>query len=655
MTWKTDEKSLVSIGESRSLVPLYQLDLFTGKTAALTKAVGYDRPLHLLIGYLGPTMQNIPKNLLLLIAIMLGVFVLFTFSAGTQKGKEVSFSHFMDMVESNQIADVVIKGNLMTGKATNQETIISVLPRHYLQLPHELYQRGVSFRFEPDGTSNLFFAILSSWLPIILIIGVWVFFMKQMQGGNKIMGFGKSQHHKVDEDARKFTFADVAGIDESKAELDEIVEFLKDPSKFEKLGGKIPTGVLLVGEPGTGKTLLAKAIAGEAQVAFFNISGSDFVEMFVGVGASRVRDLFTQAREHAPGIVFIDEIDAVGRHRGAGLGGGNDEREQTLNQLLVEMDGFNGNEGVIVIAATNRPDVLDSALTRPGRFDRQVVVPRPDMNGRQKILEIHTRGLKLATGVDLKMIAQATPGFTGADLANLSNESALIAARQNKLTIGMDDFEQARDKIMMGKERRSMVIPETEKRTTAYHEAGHAIIAALMEEVDPIHKVTIIPRGRALGMTMLLPQDEKYSQKKSQLKALLVMMMGGRAAEETVFNHFTTGASNDLEQATAIAHRMVCNWGMSDVIGPVHLSASQGDVFLGRDILRKRNISQQLANKIDREVNRLVNGAYRQAVEMLKQNADALHRIAEKLIEVETVNGSEIIGILNETQQKPTS
>jgi len=593
-------------------------------------------------------MNKIPKNLFLLVAVLIGIILLFTFSTGTRQGKEVSFSSFMDMADSNQLTEVIIKGNLITGRTTNQELFVSVLPKYYHQLPQELYQRGIPFRFEPDGSNSLFFAILSSWLPIILIIGVWIFFMKQMQGGNKIMGFGKSQHHKIDEDARKYSFADVAGIDESKAELDEIVEFLKDPSKFEKLGGRIPTGVLLVGEPGTGKTLLAKAIAGEAQVAFFNISGSDFVEMFVGVGASRVRDLFAQAREHAPGIIFIDEIDAVGRHRGAGLGGGNDEREQTLNQLLVEMDGFNGNEGVIVIAATNRPDVLDSALTRPGRFDRQVVVPRPDMNGRRKILAIHTKGLTLAEDVDLKVIAQATPGFTGADLANLANESALIAARQNKTTIQMEDFEQARDKLMMGKERRSMVIPEAEKRTTAYHEAGHAIIAALMDEVDPVHKVTIIPRGRALGMTMLLPQEDKHSQKKSQLQAMMVMMMGGRAAEEIVFNQFTTGASNDLQQATGIAHRMVCNWGMSDIIGPVHLAIGQGEVFLGRDILRKRNISQLLANKIDREVKKLVNGSYQKAIDLLKQNLEALHRISRKLIEVETINGSEIIGILSE-------
>ncbi|MCP4753624.1 MAG: ATP-dependent metallopeptidase FtsH/Yme1/Tma family protein [Proteobacteria bacterium] len=596
-------------------------------------------------------MQQIPKNLFLLIAIVLGVIILYSFSVGNQRGKEVSFSNFLDIMEDGQVQEVVIKGNRASVHTANQETFVAVVPKYYHELPHLLYRRGIHFRYESDESSGLFFAIVSSWLPIVLIIGVWVFFMKQMQGGNKIMGFGKSQHHKVDEDTRKYTFDDVAGIDESKAELDEIVEFLRDPSKFEKLGGKIPTGVLLVGEPGTGKTLLAKAIAGEAEVAFFNISGSDFVEMFVGVGASRVRDLFAQARENAPGIIFIDEIDAVGRHRGAGLGGGNDEREQTLNQLLVEMDGFNGNEGVIVIAATNRADVLDSALTRPGRFDRQVVVPRPDMNGRQKILAIHTKELKLDDNVDLKVIAQATPGFTGADLANLANESALIAARQNKKTIEMEDFEQSRDKVLMGKERRSMVIPEDEKKTTAYHEAGHAIIAALLEEVDPVHKVTIIPRGRALGMTMLLPEDDKHSQTESQIRGFMVMAMGGRAAEEIIFNHFTTGASNDLEQAATLAHRMVCNLGMSEVVGPVHLGANQGEIFLGRDMMRKRSISQLTANKIDREVNRIVNIAYQKAIEMLKRNIDSLHKVAQELIELETINGSEIVRILQESPQ----
>lgn len=593
-------------------------------------------------------MQPIPKNLILLIAIIFGIIILYTFSSGKQRQQEIPFSQFLDVVESGQINDVIIKGNRVSGLTGSAERIVTNLPEFYQDLIPILYKRGIHFRIESDEGSWLFFAILSSWLPIMLIIGVWVFFMKQMQGGNTIMGFGKSQHIKVDEDTKKYTFDDVAGIDESKAELNEIVEFLKDPTKFEKLGGRIPTGILLVGEPGTGKTLLAKAIAGEAQVAFFNISGSDFVEMFVGVGASRVRDLFAQARENAPGIVFIDEIDAVGRHRGAGLGGGNDEREQTLNQLLVEMDGFDGNEGVIVIAATNRADILDSALTRPGRFDRQVVVPRPDMNGRQKILGIHTRNLKLSDDVNLKILAQATPGFTGADLANLANESALNAARHNKTTIEMEDFEEARDKLMMGKERRSMVISDKEKKTTAYHEAGHAIMAALIEEVDPVHKVTIIPRGRALGLTMLLPVDDKYAMNMSQLNGTLMMMMGGRAAEEIIFQHYTTGASNDLEQATSIAHRMVCNWGMSDKIGPIHLASNQGEIFLGRDVMRRRTISQLYANNVDKEINSIVNGAYQKAVALLKQNLDSLHEVANQLIEQETINGSEILEILQE-------
>jgi cell division protease FtsH len=596
-------------------------------------------------------MQNIPKNILLLISIIIGIVILYTFSSRSMSGKEIPFSDFMDIVESGQMMDVTIKGNQMRGRTGTQEDFVTNIPRYYREMVSSLYKRGVHFSVESTESNNILFAILSSWLPIVLIIGVWIFFMKQMQGGNKIMGFGKSRSKMLDEDAKRFTFADVAGIEESKEELDEIVEFLKDPSKFEKLGGKIPTGVLLVGEPGTGKTLLAKAIAGEAQVAFFNISGSDFVEMFVGVGASRVRDLFAQARQNAPGIIFIDEIDAVGRHRGAGLGGGNDEREQTLNQLLVELDGFDGNEGVIVIAATNRPDVLDSALTRPGRFDRQVVVPKPDINGRHKILGIHTKELKLDSNVDLKIIAQATPGFTGADLANLANESALIAARQNKKTIGMEDFEEARDKVLMGKERRSMVIPDEEKKTTAYHEAGHAIIAAKLKEVDPVHKVTIIPRGRALGLTMLLPEEDKYSQKESQLKALLMMMMGGRAAEELIFKHFTTGASNDLERATALANRIVCNWGMSETIGPIHLAASHDEVFLGRDLMRKRNISQALANKLDKEISKIVNTAYAKAMQLLKDNIEYLHKIAERLIKHETVTGQEILDILESAPQ----
>lgn len=591
-------------------------------------------------------MQQIPKNLILLLAVVFGMISLYLYSNKEPNRDEIPFSQFIAYVEGGQVSDATIQGSTVVGQLSDQNQFQTNIPLYYHELIPILYERGVRFRIKSPESNGLLFAILSSWLPIILIIGVWLFFMKQMQGGNKVMGFGKSKAKKADEDTKQYTFDDVAGIDESKAELTEIVEFLKDPGKFEKLGGRIPTGVLLVGEPGTGKTLLAKAIAGEAGVSFLSISGSDFVEMFVGVGASRVRDLFSQAREAAPCIIFVDEIDAVGRHRGAGLGGGNDEREQTLNQLLVEMDGFEGNEGVIIIGATNRPDVLDSALTRPGRFDRQVIVPRPDMNGRHKILQVHTQKLELSEDVDLRVVAQATPGFTGADLANLTNESALIAARRDKKSIEMEDFEDARDKVMMGKERRSMIIPEDEKKTTAYHEAGHALIAALLDEVDPVHKVTIIPRGRALGLTMLLPGEDKHSHNASHLKANLMMMMGGRAAEELIFNHFTTGASNDLERSTSLAHQMVCNWGMSQKIGPIYYSAGQGEVFLGKDLLRKRNISQSTASKIDHEVDSIVNGAYSEAMKILEKNIEALHQITDKLMESETIDGKTILQIL---------
>lgn len=599
-------------------------------------------------------MIHLSKNILLLISLVVGIIVLVSLSVNDGKQEEVSFTQFMNMVDSGQVADVTIKGSQAYGIRTDRQKFTTNVPQYYKDLIPILYDRGIQFRIKTPDSEGLLFAIVSNWLPIILIIGVWLFFMKQMQGGNKMMGFGKSKPKKAEEEeTKKVTFGDVAGIEESKAELTEIVEFLKDPSKFEKLGGRIPTGVLLVGEPGTGKTLLAKAIAGEAEVAFLSISGSDFVEMFVGVGASRVRDLFARARESAPCIIFIDEIDAVGRHRGAGLGGGNDEREQTLNQLLVEMDGFEGNEGIIVVAATNRSDVLDSALTRPGRFDRQVVVPRPDMNGRHKILEVHTKELQLSADVELKTIAQATPGFTGADLANLANESALIAAKHNKKNIEFADFEEARDKIMMGKERRSMFIPEDEKRTTACHEAGHALIAALHDKVDAIHKVSIIPRGRALGITMLLPEDDRHSYYRSELDGMIMMMMGGRAAEELVFNHFTTGASNDLERSASLAHRMVCNWGMSDSVGPIHYAVNQGEVFLGRDLMRKKNISQTTAGRIDQEVGNIVNRAYRKTLELLKENMTTLDAITKELIEKETIDGKRIMRLVEENRPEP--
>ena len=586
------------------------------------------------------------RNLIVISVVLFGTFLLFSLTTPNSNQRDIPFSSFVNLVETGQVADAIVQGTMVRGRTHGGEVFTTNVPRYYGNLIPLLFDKGVNFRVESKESQGLFFAILSSWLPIILIIAVWVFFMRQMQGGNKVMNFGKSKAKMMDEGSPQVTFADVAGIDESKAELDEIVEFLRNPSKFDKLGGKIPTGVLLVGEPGTGKTLLAKAIAGEAGTHFLSISGSDFVEMFVGVGASRVRDLFAQARENAPCIVFIDEIDAVGRQRGAGLGGGNDEREQTLNQLLVEMDGFDGNQGVIVVAATNRPDVLDSALTRPGRFDRQVHVPRPDMLGREKILTVHTKKIQLGEDVDLQVIARATPGFTGADLANLANESALIAARLNKDRVEMADFEEARDKIMMGKERRSMVITDEEKKTTAYHEAGHAIIAALLKDVDPVHKVTIIPRGRALGLTMLLPTEDRHSYHEKELSGMLTMMMGGRAAEELIFNHFTTGASNDLERATQIAHKMVCSWGMSKEVGPIYLTAGQGEPFLGRDIMRRRRVSQKAHRDMDQEVSRIVNEAYKRAMKMLDENKDILHKVTDILIERETIDGSLIMEIL---------
>ncbi len=588
------------------------------------------------------------RNLALITAVLFGVIILYTIAAPPSRQTEVPFSTFLNLVESGQVSEAIIQGDLVQGRTMNEDYFTTQIPRFYGELIPMLHERGVNFSVESRESQGLFLAILSSWLPILLIIAVWIFFMRQMQGGNKMMNFGKTKPKEQDENQVVVTFDDVAGIDESKAELDEIVEFLKDPSKFDKLGGKIPTGVLLSGEPGTGKTLLAKAIAGEAGVSFLSISGSDFVEMFVGVGASRVRDLFSQARATAPCIVFIDEIDAVGRHRGTGMGGGNDEREQTLNQLLVEMDGFNGNDGVIVIAATNRVDVLDSALTRPGRFDRQVSVPRPDMGGRQKILQVHTKNIQLANDLNLKILAQATPGFTGADLANLCNEAALTAARLNKATVEMADFEEARDKIMMGKERRSMVISDEEKKVTAYHEAGHALVATLLDEVDSVHKVTIIPRGRALGLTMLLPEEEKHSQTESQLLSALAMMMGGRAAEEIIFNHFTTGASNDLERATAIANKMVCSWGMSQKVGPIYLAAAGGSGFGGAEGSRKR-ISQKAHKELDFEVNRIVNEAYAQAKLLLEENMDHLHKVTTDLIEKETIDGAHILAILGKT------
>jgi cell division protease FtsH len=491
--------------------------------------------------------------------------------------------------------------------------------------------------------------LLLNWFPMLLLIGVWIFFMRQMQvGGGKAMSFGKSRAKLLTENQHRVTFADVAGADEAKDDLQEIIAFLKDPKKFTKLGGRIPKGCLLVGPPGTGKTLLARAIAGEAGVPFFSISGSDFVEMFVGVGASRVRDLFVQGKKNAPCIIFIDEIDAVGRHRGAGLGGGHDEREQTLNQLLVEMDGFEANEGVILIAATNRPDVLDPALLRPGRFDRRVVVPRPDVKGREGILQVHTRKVPVAEDVDIAVLARATPGFAGADLENLVNEAALLAARSNKERVDMGDFEVAKDKVMMGAERRSMIISDEEKRVTAFHEAGHALVAKLLPGADPVHKVTIIPRGMALGLTQQLPIDEKHTYQKDYLLNNLAILFGGRVAEELVLNHMTTGAGNDIEKATDLAHRMVCEWGMSEKLGPMTFGKKEEEIFLGRDFTQKVDYSENTAIEIDAEIRRIIQESYQRAKDLLKKNLAVLHKIAETLLEKEVLDGSEIDAIVRE-------
>jgi len=516
----------------------------------------------------------------------------------------------------------------------------------YPDLVKSLKDKGVKIDVKPPDT-NSWLAIVLQWVPMLLFIGVWIFFMRQMQGGGaKALSFGKARARLISEKQNKVTFQDVAGVDEAKEELREIIEFLKDPPKFQKLGGKIPKGVLLVGPPGTGKTLLAKAIAGEANVPFFSISGSDFVEMFVGVGASRVRDLFEQGKKHAPCIIFMDEIDAVGRHRGAGLGGGHDEREQTLNQLLVEMDGFETNEGVILIAATNRPDVLDPALLRPGRFDRQVVVARPDVKGREEILKVHSRRIPLAPKVDLKVLARGTPGFSGADLANLVNEAALLAARQDKKVVEMIDFENAKDKVLMGVERRSMIISETEKKTIAYHEAGHALVADLLPGADPLHKVTIIPRGRALGLTQQLPADDKYNYSRDYLVNRITILLGGRAAEEIVFQQQTTGAGDDLEKATEMARKMVCEWGMSDKMGPLTFGKGEEHIFLGREVARPKDFSEETAVLIDSEIKRIVIECATRARHMIETNLEKLHALARALLERESLDGEEIARIL---------
>jgi cell division protease FtsH len=566
----------------------------------------------------------------------------------------MDYSQFYEEVKAGRIAEVVIEGRNLKAKTVDGKSVTSYSPGD-LWLVSDLLKYGVKIKAKPEEEQGLLTQILISWGPILLIIGVWIFFMRQMQGGGRggAFSFGKSRARMLDESTNTVTFADVAGCEEAKEEVAELVDFLKDPSKFQKLGGRIPRGVLMVGSPGTGKTLLARAIAGEAKVPFFSISGSDFVEMFVGVGAARVRDMFEQAKKHAPCIVFIDEIDAVGRQRGAGLGGGNDEREQTLNQLLVEMDGFEATAGVIVIAATNRPDVLDPALLRPGRFDRQVVVPLPDIRGREQILKVHMRKVPLAPDVKPDVLARGTPGFSGADLANLVNEAALFAARGNKRLVDMDDFERAKDKILMGAERRSMVMTEEERKNTAYHESGHAVVSKLLPKCDPVHKVTIIPRGRALGVTMSLPEQDRYSYDREWLLQKIAMMFGGRIAEEIFMKQMTNGASDDIRRATELARRMVTEWGMSDVLGPMVYGENEGEVFLGRSITTHKNVSETTMQTVDAEIRRIVDTQYGVARKLIEDNRDKVEAMTRALLEWETIDAEQINDIMAGKPPRP--
>ncbi len=591
------------------------------------------------------------KSMVVWLLIGLTMVLLFNlYNVPPKTEKEIVYSDFLERLEGDEIEEVTIKDNIIIGKLKDGLKFRTYTPQD-VDLVKELRAKKVKIIAKPPEQNPWYINFFFSWGPIIFLVLVWVFFMRQMQmGGNRAMSFGRAKARLMSDKSVKVTFADVAGIEEAKAEVEEIIEFLKDPQKFSKLGGKIPKGVLLVGPPGTGKTLLAKAIAGEAEVPFFSISGSDFVEMFVGVGASRVRDLFDQAKKNAPCIIFIDEIDAVGRHRGAGLGGGHDEREQTLNQLLVEMDGFEGNEGIIIIAATNRPDVLDPALLRPGRFDRQIVVPVPDVKGRLAILGVHTQKLPLAEDVDLEKIARGTPGFSGADLSNLVNEAALIAARRSKEMVDMSDFEFAKDKVLMGVERRSMVLNETERKNTAYHEAGHALVAKLTPGTDPIHKVSIIPRGRALGVTQQLPIDDRYTYTKEFLQKTLSVLMGGRAAEELVFNQMTTGAGNDIERATELARKMVTEWGMSERLGPLAFGKKDEQIFLGREIAKHKNYSEKTAEEIDDEITNIVKGAYEKAKKLLEENFQVLDALARALLERETLESHDIDEIIKQVK-----
>ncbi len=592
-------------------------------------------------------MNTFYKNLSLWLVIGLIMILLFQFfNRPGEDSSEATYSDFLDKVEKGEVSRVTVQGERIHGQYVNGRAFKTYAPKD-VDLVKILRQANVKIAAKPVEESPWYWTLIISWLPMLLLVGVWIFFMRQMQaGGGKALSFGKSRARLLSGQNVKTTFADVAGIDEAKQELAEIIDFLKDPKKFTRLGGRIPKGVLLMGAPGTGKTLLAKAIAGEAGVPFFSISGSDFVEMFVGVGASRVRDLFVQGKKSAPCIIFIDEIDAVGRHRGAGLGGGHDEREQTLNQLLVEMDGFESNEGVIIVAATNRPDVLDPALLRPGRFDRQIVVPTPDVRGREGILRVHSRNMPMDSGVDLSVIARGTPGFTGADLENMVNEAALLAARKNREKLQMSDFEEAKDKVMMGTERRSMIISEEEKRITAYHEAGHALVAKLLPGADPIHKVTIIPRGRALGLTQQLPIDERHTYQKDYLVNNLTILLGGRAAEELVLKQFTTGAGSDIERATELARKMTCNWGMSEGLGPLSFGKKEEHIFLGKEIAQHKDYSEATAMRIDEEIRRLVMESYQRAKDIIHENIQSLHKLASSLLDRESLDAGDIDKIL---------
>jgi cell division protease FtsH len=605
-------------------------------------------------------LNDLAKNIVLWIVIAVVLLTVFnSFGTGQRVAQDLPYSTFLQRVDDGSVSDVVFEGDKIIGTFTSGERFTTFSPEtDNRALIGELKNAGVTFRSSPPQRQSFLMQLFISSFPILLLIAVWVYFMRQMQGGaggRGAMSFGKSRARLLGEDQVNVTFADVAGVEEAKEEVSEIVEFLKDPAKFQRLGGKIPKGVLMVGSPGTGKTLLARAIAGEAKVPFFTISGSDFVEMFVGVGASRVRDMFEQAKKHAPCIIFIDEIDAVGRHRGAGLGGGHDEREQTLNQLLVEMDGFEGNEGIIVIAATNRPDVLDPALLRPGRFDRQVVVPLPDVRGREQILKVHMRKVPLADDVRPAIIARGTPGFSGADLANLVNEAALFAARANRRTVTMEEFEKAKDKIMMGAERRSMVMSDAEKKLTAYHEAGHAIVGLNVPDHDPVYKVSIIPRGRALGVTMFLPEEDRYSHSKRRLESQIASLFGGRIAEELIFGSdaVTTGASNDIERATAIARNMVTKWGLSERLGPLTYSDEDGEIFLGRSVTQHKQMSDVTAHAIDEEIRSIIDNNFRRAEQILNDHMDKLHAMAEALIKYETIDEKQIKDIMAGREPRP--